>query len=294
MAKRFGGKHSPESVNDPSSAKDRARISASRMQVDAAGAKSNFLFLPPVILAFTSLNDGSVGLLLGLAGAAILGLGAWLLREGLRAEAAYEERQIARRPALPRKIIAADLAGIGIGIAAFAGGSGIVDSVIYGFVTAVLHLCAFGIDPLRNKRMEGVDTFQQDRVARVVDEAEAHISAFSEHIETLRDRSLSRRVDEFIEIAREMIRTVENDPRDLSAARKFLGVYLMGARDAAAKFANIYARNRDPDARHKFEALLADLEQNFTLKTQKLLSDDRTEMDIEIKVLRDRLQREGL
>jgi len=91
-----------------------------------------------------------------------------------------------------------------------------------------------------------------------------------------------------------MIRTVEEDPRDLTGARKFLGVYLMGARDAAAKFADLYKRQRDEGARGDFENLLTDLEQNFAARTDKMLLDDRSDMDIEIKVLRDRLQREGL
>ncbi len=91
-----------------------------------------------------------------------------------------------------------------------------------------------------------------------------------------------------------MIRTVEEDPRDLTGARKYLGVYLMGARDATIKFVDLYARNKDADARADYEALLDDLEQNFAARTDKMLLDDRSDMDIEINVLRDRLQREGV
>jgi hypothetical protein len=90
-----------------------------------------------------------------------------------------------------------------------------------------------------------------------------------------------------------MFRQVENDPRDLAAARKFLGVYLLGARDATIKFADLYSRNRDPQAREDYVALLDDLETNFATKTETLLLDDRTDLDVEISVLRDRLAREN-
>jgi hypothetical protein len=60
------------------------------------------------------------------------------------------------------------------------------------------------------------------------------------------------------------------------------------------KFADLYKRQRNEDARADFEALLSDLEQNFAARTDKMLLNDRSDMDIEIKVLRDRLQREGL
>ena len=66
----------------------------------------------------------------------------------------------------------------------------------------------------------------------------------------------------------------------------------MGARDASVKFADLYAQNRDPQARSDYEALLTDLETNFASRTQKLLSDNHTDLDVEIQVLRDRLKLE--
>ena len=101
------------------------------------------------------------------------------------------------------------------------------------------------------------------------------------------------RVDRFTATARAMFRTVEADPRDLTAARKYLGVYLMGARDASVKFADHYARSRDPQALADYGALLDDLEANFAERTQKLLADGKTDLTVAIEVLRERLAREG-
>ncbi len=286
MAKKFGGKYSPGQGQNPEQVDDR--------RVDAAGARANILFIPGVVVAFMSFGNGPVTLALGLVAAGALTLAAWLLREGLRAEAAYDARKVARKPAVPRKMMASLLTGAGVTLAAFAGDSGLFGSLLYGAVALALHVAAFGIDPLRDKRMEGVDTFQQDRVARVVEEAEAHLEVMKGQIETLGDRKLETRVAGFQSAARRMIRTVEEDPRDLTGARKFLGVYLMGARDATVKYVDLARRKADPDARTSYEALLDDLEQNFAAKTEKLLRDDRSDMDIEIKVLRDRLQREGV
>jgi hypothetical protein len=190
--------------------------------------------------------------------------------------------------------LASALTGVGVGIAAYSGDIGVIGSALYGLIALGLHVAAFGIDPMTNKRMEGIDTFQQDRVARVVDEAEAHLATMKSQIEVLGDRLLETRVGAFQATARKMIRTVEEDPRDLTGARKYLGVYLMGAKDATVKFVDLYGRSRDAAARTNYEALLGDLEQNFAARTEKMLLDDRSDMDIEIKVLRDRLQREGV
>ena len=290
MAKRFGGKYSP----DGKAPEVEARSAFDRAKVDPVGARANLMFLPAIPMVFLALNDGAIGLTLALVSAGVLTLGAWLLREGLRAEAAYAERKVARRPALPRKLVAALLAGAGIGLAAYRVEPGLVAPVLFGLATGGLHIAAFGIDPLRDKGMEGIDTFQQDRVARVVDEAESHLRAMTDAMKRAEDRQMELKLEQFQTTARDMIRTVEEDPRDLTAARKYLGVYLLGARDATIKFADIYSRTRDAQAKAEYAQLLDDLAENFAARTQKLLVDDRSDLNIEIDVLRDRLQREGV
>ena len=293
MGQRFGGKYSPNGETSPPG-NNAPTGTYKGAAVDPVGARSNVLFMPPIILAFTSINDGAIGLALGMIGAGALLLGAWLLRGGLTAEAAYNARKVSRRPAFPRKIVAALLAGAGVGIAAFANEPGVIAPVIYGAAATALHLGAFGLDPMKDKGMEGIDTFQQDRVARAVDEAETHLAAMLDAIKRSGDRAMIARVERFQTTARDLFRTVEDDPRDLTSARKYLSVYLLGARDATVKFADVYARSGDAQARSDYAALLDDLEQNFSARTRKMLLDDRSDLTVEIDVLRDRLQREGV
>lgn len=296
MAKRFGGKYSPDGA-EPDQPVARGQYAGAR--VDPAGARSNLLFLPGILLVFLSLNDGAIGLSFALIAAAVLTLAAWLLREGLRAQAAYDNRKVARRPAFPRKMAASVLTGLGVGLAGYKGElalpePGLIAPVLYGIAATVLHSVSFGFDPLHNKGMEGVGTFQQDRVARVVDEAEKHLRAMSDAISRAGDRKIEARVETFQNTARDLIRTVEEDPRDLTAARKYLVVYLQGARDATIKFVDVYSRTRDAQARADYIALLDDLDQNFAARTRKSLLDNRSDMTVEIEVLRDRLKREGV
>ncbi|MBY6055480.1 5-bromo-4-chloroindolyl phosphate hydrolysis family protein [Leisingera daeponensis] len=292
MAQRYGGKYSPDGSGERQDTPPQQ--SFRNAQVDPVGIRANLMFMPPAILTLLSLNDGATGLALGLIAAGLWTGGAFLLREGLKAEAAYAARKVARKPALPRKILAALLAGGGAALAAWKAEPGILIAAIYGAAAAGLHITAFGIDPLRDKGVEGVDDFQQSRVARAVDEAEHSLAVMKDAALRARDRRVEARVEQFQEVARELFRTVEEDPRDLTAARKYLTVYLQGARDATVKFADIYARSQDTRARADYLALLDDLEQNFAARTRKMLVEDRTDLTIEIDVLRDRLQREGV
>jgi hypothetical protein len=292
MAQRFGGKHSPDNgTGRPPAAPKGAFQGARRTR---AGGRVNLLFLAPLPLVFAAFGNGPAGLVLNLSALGILLLAAWLTREGLIAHEAYDARKVARRPAFPRKMAGSLLTGIGLAVAGFAASGDILAPAAYAVVGTLLHGMAFGLDPLRDKGAEGIDTFQTDRVARAVDEAEKHLSAMTDAMQRAGDRQLMARLERFQVIARDLFRTVENDPRDLTAARKYLSVYLIGARDATVKFAEVWSRSRDPQARTDYENLLADLEQNFAARTEKLLLDDRTDLTVEIEVLRERLDREGV
>ena len=298
MAQRFGGKFSP-SGNDPSGSRPDGRpSSSSRMmanaQVNPVGLRANLMFVPAAVLMLFSLGAGASALVIGLIGAGLWIGSAVMLREGLKAEAAYAARKVARRPALPRKILAALLCGLGGAVGAWASEPGVITAALYGLACSGLHFAAFGIDPLSDKGVAGVDEFQSSRVARVVDEAETHLAAMKDAVLRAKDRQVELRVDQFQSVARDLCRTVEEDPRDLTAARKYLTVYLMGARDASIKFADIFARSGDAQARADYLALLDDLEQNFAARTEKLLLEDRGDLTIEIDVLRARLEREGV
>ncbi len=300
MAEKFGGKFSPGSRADNPSVTGIAggketpeRNAFDGQRPTKVGGRAKFLFIMPLLFIATAFIGKPAGLVAGLLAAAMLFLAAWLTREGIIAQEAYDARRVARRPALPRKMAGSAFIGIGLFAGAMANGQSALMPALIGLIGAALHLFAFGPDPLRDKGMEGIDTFQTDRVARAVDEAEAYLKAMKDAILRAGDRPLETRVDQFTKTARQLFRTVENDPGDLTAARKYLTVYLMGARDSTVKFADFYAQSRNPVARADYAALLDDLETNFAARTTALLGNDHTDLDVEIGVLRDRLKMEG-
>ncbi len=314
MAKRFAGPNSPGAKAEGEGETRRRQAGRrpfggpSPARRDAARAR--FLFLAPLPLAVLAFFREPYALVQSLAAFALLILAAWLTRAGIEAQAAYDARKIARRPAIPRKIFAAALTGAGLGLASLIG-IGPPGAALLALLGAALHLLAFGPDPLRDKgmagAMAGIDAYQGDRVARAVEKAEAHLGAMQAAIARTGERTLTRRGESFAATARAMFRAIEDDPRDLGGARKYLGVYLGGARAAAEKFAELYARAGDggdrgdrgdeglrQSARRDFLALLDDLEEGFAAKTQALLANDGAGLEVEIEVLRERLAREGV
>jgi hypothetical protein len=294
---RYGGKFSPT----PREAKPEVPAphpfrNRRARQVDF---RARMLFLAPVPLLFAGL--GAIGrgapieTVVELGGFAGLMLSAWLVNEGLRAEQEYAARAVAKPPAIPRKLFAAVLSGLSVAaVGAVSLGQGPIGGAVFGLVAAAAHLLAFGLDPMKKKGMEGVDEFATERVAKAIERAEELVRQITAAAARIGDRRLEGRVERLCDQAREVFRTIEQDPRDLTRARQFLNVYLVGLRDATVKFADLYGRNRDPQVREKYEALLGDLEASFTSHRADLLADNRSDLDIEIEVLRERLQQDGL
>lgn len=306
-AKKFGGQHSPQgsrpadgAAQSPKPNKFRGRSAAS---VDVRSLLMFFFPTPLLFAAFSALGDGAaVRMLVLLAAYASLMLGAWLLREGQRAQVAFEERAIAKAPAFPRKLFAAALTGIGVFIAAFmsrsAGGifefgGNVISSALFGGLAVVTHIASFGIDPMKSKGFDEINASEMDRVHAAIDKAETKLKSIEDLAHQLRDREIDDKVTALNSSVRDMIKLVEEDPRDLSRARRYLGVYLKGAEEATRKYADNHERLNDPKLRGEYLDLLGDLEQSFSRGKETLLLDDRVDLEVEIEVLRERLQQEG-
>ncbi len=288
MAQRFGGKYSPKGGQETEVS--TAAPKTTRQSKTAQHAK--FLFFPPFAFLLPAFTGNPREMVLSLVAGGLLIFAAWLNAEGIKAQEAYDARRVARRPAIPRKLFAAAVTGIALVLGGTISQPGFAYPVLFGVLGVVLHVFTFGADPLKDKGLEGVDQFQTDRVARAVDEAEAFLLGMKDAILRAGDQALEVRVDTFAATARKLFRTVEGDPGDLTAARKYMSVYLMGARDATVKFADHYSQIRDPVVRANYEALLGDLETTFAERTQSLLSGSHTDLDVEIGVLRERLKLE--
>lgn len=287
MAQRFGGRFSPDRTADDSG---RMPVTETRHRLQGRPKWVTIAASPFLLSAFF---QEPTGMVMNLVGFGLIAAGMWLTGEGLVAEAAYDRRRVARRPAIPRKLFGGVIAALGLGIGAAEPGA-FAGAGLIGVAGLALHWLAFGADPMRDKGMEGVDSFQQDRAAKMIEEGQAHLDQMKDAIRRSGERRLEARVAMFEATVHELFDQVREDPTELGAVRRYMGVYLMGARDATVKFADLYARSQDAQARAAYEEFLNDLENDFTARSRQLLEGDRSDLDIEMTVLRERLAREGV
>ena len=284
MARRHGGRFSPD---------DPTRPDLPQVPRHPQEGRPKWVTLAAAPFLLGAFFQPAAGMVADLAAFGLIASGMWMTREGLEAQAQFDIRPAARRPAIPRKLFGGIMAGLGLGVGAADPGA-VLGTGLIGLAGLALHQLSFGLDPWRDKGVAGVDDFQQGRAERMIDEAEARLREMEDAIRRANDRHVEARVEGFARSVRHMLDRVRSNPAALASARRYMGVYLTGARDATARFAALHAQTRDAGARARFEDFLDELEKDFIAVADRLLDGDRAALEIEMSVLRDRLDREGL
>ncbi|MGB2972164.1 MAG: 5-bromo-4-chloroindolyl phosphate hydrolysis family protein [Candidatus Competibacter sp.] len=256
-----------------------------------------FLLPLPVLLAavgalmhgdLTGLSDNGIcyGLVLG---------GALLLRRGLRSEADYLRRQVAKAP-WPFKTLGGGLIALATATTAWTSvGHSPLMALVYGLLALLGCYLSYGFDPHRAKRFtdrDGLDS--TDRVLEALTQAEASIAAIEHSTRHIHNAELNTRLRRIAGQARQILTMLEEDPRDLRRARKFLNVYLDGAQQVTEGYAKTHGRITAPELEDNFRRVLATIEEVFAEQRQKLLEADVTDLDVQIEVLTTQLKREGV
>jgi len=182
-------------------------------------------------------------------------------------------RKIVRRSStVPYKVIGAGVLGAAIFIGASMGaGINFFSSVLLGIASVVGSIFVYGTDPSRNAPDSPAVGVTSEEVLEILNEADQKILA----IEAARDRihnvELKDRLKDIVKGVREIMGIVEDDPRDLRRARKFLRTYLDGAQRVTVGYADTIGEQKG-----------------------KLLENNLTELDVQIEVLQLQLEKEGV
>ncbi|MCI4661098.1 MAG: 5-bromo-4-chloroindolyl phosphate hydrolysis family protein [Neomegalonema sp.] len=122
-------------------------------------------------------------------------------------------------------------------------------------------------------------------------QAEADLTVIDQTAEGFRDPALRREASGMTQNARTVLTLIRKDPDDILRAKKFLKVYIPSARRAVEKFAAFEVHDPELDAR--FANLLEEMRGVCARQVESLTLDERTDLEVEIEVLADRLKQES-
>ncbi len=298
MAKKYQGRYSPDAPQNSAQIRtgkvEEVRPQKMRL-LKRLRTYRIFAFVLGIAGLFQILGGSPFAGLISLASLFSILFASEITKAGLEAEAAYDAKAIARAPAFPRKTIGAIMMGLTVFIASkFSVGADWLPSIGVGLVAGIGMLLSFGLDPMRSKGLAGENRYEAGRTAEAIEKAQAMIDEIRAMSRALSDRRAKLEVESLALSAEDMFRALEEDPSDYRNSRRYLGVYLQGARDATSQFLQLPKSEQTAEAEAKYLALIRELDEGFRQKRETILADNRNSLDIEIDVLRERLASEGI
>ena len=133
-----------------------------------------------------------------------------------------------------------------------------------------------------------------EEVVEALATAERKIEAIESANRNISNTELSGRLRRVTKLARQIIGTIEEDPRDIRRARKFLNVYLDGARSVTEGYAQTHKTGASEELEANFRNVLVTIEDVFTEQQAKLQQNNELDLDVQIEVLATQLKREGV
>jgi 5-bromo-4-chloroindolyl phosphate hydrolysis protein len=253
--------------------------------------------LPVLFAAIRALIGGNLRVLLASTVGYTLFLGgAILARRGMQNQAEYERRKIAHAPRYPLKLSGAILVAAATAITAtFAVGYNPANGLCFGLGALLGCYLVYGFDPRTTKRATdsyGLDA--TDQLLQALAGAEKTLSSIEQSRKNIRNNELRSRLDNIIKLARQVLRTLEENPDSLRRARKFLNVYLDGAQQVTEGYVRTHQQAQSQQLEANFRNVLTTIEDVFKEQQQKLLENDVLDLDIKIEVLSEQLKREGV
>lgn len=264
----------------------------SRQQPEAAASPATnawllfLLPLPVAVAAAVSLAQGQLVALLGNGiGYGLFLSGALLVRRGgLSADKASATPW-------PMKTLGAALVALATGTTAWLG-VGHHPAIAVAFALVALLGCwlTYGFDPWTARRTRGIGKHARTTLTR----AARSIAAIEQASRDIQQPELVARLRRIATLARAILNRLEEDPRDLRRARKFLNVYLDAVTGVVEGYAKTQAQVSAPQLDERFRHALMRVEDAFREQRQRLLERDVDDLDVQIEVLIEQLKREGI
>ena len=278
----------------------RYRSGAPRFIRQPVSPHGLFLFLLPLpllLIVIRSIFTGNTNdLIPGVVASLIYFYGAWITRRGLSIEKEYARRKVSVPPTLPRKLIGACLFGIATFIVSkFIRDHDLAFATFMGAGALIGLILAYGRDPNKEKTAKNVPHgYSTGDVVAALEEAEAKIVDIENARRQIRNLEMKKHLHIITGQACEILGIIEEDPKDLRKATKFLHTYLTGAKRVTEGYVKATRHAHNNELSDNFREVLVNIENVFSEQKQKLIDNDVLDVDIQIEVLNTRLEKEGV
>ena len=251
-----------------------------------------YLFLIPlflsIIIALFQTNIkafmlNSISFLLFLAVATVA-------KKGFLQEGKYHKEIFTKAPKVPYKTIAGYLLGFSTFFTAyFAGEETLIKSFFLATISIIGYFLFYGFDPKENK-FNNLGNISSDFVLETINEAKIKLATIKNSITQIKDTILHEKLNIAISKSEHILQTIQEDPKDIRVARKFLIVYIDGIANVTEAYTALDEKDIDRQTKERLHTLMDDVEQRFDKELKRLKNNNMFDLDVHIDVLKEQIK----
>jgi len=252
-----------------------------------------YIFLAPlfiaVILALIERNISAF--LLNLTSFGLFYTTAKMNTLGLANEFKYHQEQLTKAPKRPYKTFSATLLGVSTFFTAtIAGGESLLIGLFLSIISSIGYYLYYGLDP-RDDKLENIGDISADFVLKTISEAKSKLAEIESDIDKIyNDKILQDKLSLAVKKAKNIIETIQEDPKDIRVSRKFLVVYLDGLKSVTNAYTSMDEADINKNTKEKLNQLLEDVEFRFDKELTRLKKNNAFDLDVNINVLQEQIK----
>lgn len=209
-----------------------------------------------------------------------------LSQKGFIQEKEYLLATLTKAPKMPYKTMSAILLGIATFFTAWiAGHKAFMTSLFLGFISTLGYYLYYGSDPKEDK-LDNLGNISAEFVLETIEEAKSKLNNINEDMKKMQDKTLLQKLEIAVKKAEHILTVIQEDPKDIRVARKFLIVYI----DDIAKVVDAYSvldeKDIDQERKENLYALVDDLEKKFNKELERLKNNNLFDLDVHMDVLK--------
>ncbi|HFQ62204.1 MAG TPA: hypothetical protein ENK39_07915 [Epsilonproteobacteria bacterium] len=213
-----------------------------------------------------------------------------LAKKGFTQEGLYHSNTFAQAPKIPYKMLAGYLLGGATFFTAyFAGHQDFVKSAFLAVIATIGYYLFYGFDPRKDK-FQNLGDVSASFVLETIQEARDKISHIEKNMLHIKDTLLYEKLTLAVSKAQSILQTIQEDPKDVRVARKFLTVYIDGVAKVTDAYTDMDEKDINAQTKEKLHALMDDVEVRFDKELTRLKNNNKFDLDVHIDVLKEQIK----